>query len=429
MADNLHTCLHNGMFPKRDVVQGLRGWSTIFVLLFYTYCNIFPNGYVGADAIMVISGFIAAYILRKERVIDKTVIKEFYCRRGKRLLAFYYLAVFLTMVACYLFLPISYQQMNLERSKTALLLISNIKLTCFENRFSIMLPSVEDAFGHYWLPCILIQWYLVAPILFWMQRLITEKDKLFFTVVSVVSMGAYLFSRNMVSAYWLHARLWQFCAGVIAVFYLPKDNGMEQSPEQESLLGPQEKFSILDSGDRVRGDRSESSTTWPNYARSCFRHPVFFLPLLIPVMWFRFPTFDLRLYITAATALLLYAGQKDESIPFLVNRVTVFLGNISYALYLVHWPVHCIATYYNDVVSRSLEIGLCITFVIALLAHYQFIKVFRAMSTSVTAGFYTIIIVITIILSMKEVNYENEKLHYATITPYDAFYDIVNSIF
>ncbi|KAK6733371.1 hypothetical protein RB195_017236 [Necator americanus] len=276
------------MLPKRDVIQGLRGWSIIFLLLFYSHNDTFPNGYVGADVMMIVSGFIAAYSFRRERVIDRTIIKDFYLR--------------------------SYQQMNLERSKTALLAISNIKLTCFENRYSIMLPSAEDAFGHNWLPCILMQWYLVAPVLFWIQRVLTDKDKLFFTGISVASMVMYLFSRNMVAAYWLHSRLWQFCGGVMAALYLPRDYELEQSPEKEALLSTQEKSTISGNTDKLRGDRSDVSTSWPDYIRTCLRHPVFFLPLLIPMVWFRFPTFDLRLYITAAGSLLLYAGQKGEDL-------------------------------------------------------------------------------------------------------------------
>ncbi|ETN69810.1 hypothetical protein NECAME_05133 [Necator americanus] len=382
------------MLPKRDVIQGLRGWSIIFLLLFYSHNDTFPNGYVGADVMMIVSGFIAAYSFRRERVIDRTIIKDFYLRRAKRLLPLYYTGIFLTLVTCYLCFPISYQQMNLERSKTALLAISNIKLTCFENRYSIMicysnaignfniitikrvvpkndvvsflsltstaeapsyatdafqLPSAEDAFGHNWLPCILMQWYLVAPVLFWIQRVLTDKDKLFFTGISVASMVMYLFSRNMVAAYWLHSRLWQFCGGVMAALYLPRDYELEQSPEKEALLSTQEKSTISGNTDKLRGDRSDVSTSWPDYIRTCLRHPVFFLPLLIPMVWFRFPTFDLRLYITAAGSLLLYAGQKGESFSFLTNRVTIFLGNISYPLYLAQWPIHCIAIYYSDI--------------------------------------------------------------------------------
>ncbi|KAK5971663.1 hypothetical protein GCK32_019920 [Trichostrongylus colubriformis] len=60
---------------------------------------------------------------------------------AKKLLPLYYVAIFLILVFCYLLLPISYQQTNLEKSKTALLLISNIKLSCFENNFSVMVQS------------------------------------------------------------------------------------------------------------------------------------------------------------------------------------------------------------------------------------------------------------------------------------------------
>ncbi|KHJ83384.1 hypothetical protein OESDEN_16919 [Oesophagostomum dentatum] len=197
-----------------------------------------------------------------------------------------------------------------------------------------------------------MQWYLVAPILFLVQRLVTDKEKIFFAGVSVLSIASYLYSRNMIAAYWLQARLWQFCTGVIAALCLVRDYGTDPISEEENLL-KREKYGLTDSGDRGRVERSESKLAWPDYARSCLRHPVFLLPLLIPVMWFRFPTFDLRLYITAASALILYAGQKEETFIFITNRVTVFLGDISYILYLVQWPVHCIAVYYNDVFARG----------------------------------------------------------------------------
>lgn len=47
-----------------------------------------------------------------------------------------------------------------------------------------------------------------------------------------------------------------------SVFF--KDHGLEQSPEQESLLSTQEKFSILDSSDKVRGERNEGMCRVPS---------------------------------------------------------------------------------------------------------------------------------------------------------------------
>lgn len=62
--------------------------------------------------------------------------------RAKQMLPLYYFATFLILLTAYILLPISYQQTNLERSKTAMLLISNIKLSCIENNLSIMVRAL-----------------------------------------------------------------------------------------------------------------------------------------------------------------------------------------------------------------------------------------------------------------------------------------------
>ncbi|WKX93027.1 hypothetical protein Q1695_010783 [Nippostrongylus brasiliensis] len=417
---------------KRDLIQGLRGWGALFIFLFHHYTKYFPNSYIGSDIIIVISGFVAADRLRKERIVDGRVVQEFIVSKAKRILSLYYLALFLIIIFCYLVLPISYQQTNLERSKTALLLISNIKLSCFENNFSVMLPSIEDAFGHLWLPCLILQWYVVAPFLFRIQRKVMDKDKIFFGGVAVVSMMFFLFSRRIVATYWIHTRLWQFCAGVAAALHLPKNIESATNALEQSNVAGHGTYLSLDHDSSVRQEKHKTlsvHTDWMQYGRSFLRHPIFFLPLLIPLLWFRFPSFDLRLYITLATTLLLYAGHRDEIFPFVTNRFTVGLGTIFYPLYLAHWPAFSLAKYGVDFVPNSVEIGIVISVGIAFFTVNQLNNIYNKMSLTVTRLMYTFMIVITAVLSMKTVEFESDELHYTTISFADAFYDILNSIF
>ncbi|VDN31162.1 unnamed protein product [Cylicostephanus goldi] len=105
-----------------------------------------------------------------------------------------------------------------------------------------------------------MQWYLAAPLLFQLQRMVTDKEKAFFGGVSLFSLLIYLYSRNMIGAYWLQGRLWQFCAGVIAALYLPKEQCLAP-PEEEILLKHDDKLErvgLLDNGDR-RTERSEGT--------------------------------------------------------------------------------------------------------------------------------------------------------------------------
>lgn len=414
---------------KKEVIQGIRGWGVFLLLLFHHYTKPFPNGYIGADIIIVISGFVAAYALRQERVMNSSSIKDFIVLKAKQMLPLYYFATFLILLTAYILLPISYQQTNLERSKTAMLLISNIKLSCIENNLSIMLPSIEDAFGHMWLPCLLVQWYLVAPYLFWIQRRVTENDKTFFAVLAACSMGLFLFSKKIVSAYWLHCRLWQFCAGALAALYLPKEH--ESGADGDTGTSSETYIVLGDNG----GNRSEKQETLSfqtncmQYGRSFLRHPVFLLPLLIPFLWLRFPTFDLRLYITVATTLLLYAGHRNEIFPFVTNSVSVSLGSIFYPLYLAHWPVCSFTKYHTDIVSNAVEYGIAVSIGIAYVTSTQLSKVYSRMSSTVVKVVYLLMIVISVGLSMKAVEFQGDELHYTTISLIDAFYDIMNSIY
>lgn len=135
----------------------------------------------------------------------------------------------------------------------------------------------------------------------------------------------------------------------------------------QTILGPFIKTASLSS----YFSALSFQTNCMQYGRSFLRHPVFLLPLLIPFLWLRFPTFDLRLYITVATTLLLYAGHRNEVrhlsslnfqsslwehfqiFPFVTNSVSVSLGSIFYPLYLAHWPVCSFTKYHTDIVSNG----------------------------------------------------------------------------
>ncbi|KAK6052156.1 acyltransferase [Cooperia oncophora] len=334
-----------------DMVHGLRGWGVFFLLLFHHYTKSFPNGYVGADIIIVVSGFIAGYVLRNERIIDQKTIRDFCLKRAKSILPLYYLALFIILIFCYVLLPISYLQTNLEKSKTALLMISNIKLSCFENNFSVMLPSIEDAFGHTWLPCLLMQWYIVAPFLFWIQKRTTDKEFFFFADAA--------------------QRFFRCVCMLFRLLFVFAENHYQ-------LLHPLSTMAILCRNHccLVSPKASSLHTDWMQYGRSFLNHPIFFLPLLIPMLWFRFPSFDLRLYITVATTLLLYAGHKNENFPFITNRLAVNLGKIFYPLYLTHWPIYILAKYHVGALhnGRYFEVLFLIFSVLSGAEQFKHVK-------------------------------------------------------
>ncbi|KAK5975905.1 hypothetical protein GCK32_018749, partial [Trichostrongylus colubriformis] len=143
---------------------------------------------------------------------------------------------------------------------------------------------------------------------------------------------------------------------------------------------------------KARGKASSLHSDWTQYGRSLLRHPIFFLPLLVPMLWLRFPSFDLRLYITVATTLLLHAGHKNEVFPLITNRFAVNLGKIFYPLYLAHWPIYSFARYHSDAVNNAVEYGIAVAISLALFSHYQLRKLYAQLSSATVKVLYLIMV-------------------------------------
>ncbi|KAL6737727.1 hypothetical protein Aduo_011346 [Ancylostoma duodenale] len=201
---------------KRKDIQGIRGWAVTAVVLFHFFPSQFPNGYIGVDAFFVISGFLVAMILRKNDHLSASSMGIFYYRRMKRILPSYYLTLCSIITSILLFLPSSYRQVNMDSSWKAVLLTSNFVTKNDEQHYQKMLLGAEDLFVHTWSLCVEMQWYLMIPTIFVVQRLITSWEKTFFTGIAGSSIVFYLKVDNTSAFYSIFSRLWQFLCGVAA---------------------------------------------------------------------------------------------------------------------------------------------------------------------------------------------------------------------
>ena len=92
-----------GTHKRRDI-QGLRGIAIIYVLAFHLYPELFPYGFLGVDIFFVISGYLMAMTLLKEKAFTLTSFLIFYKKRVKRILPAYYLLLFLILLFGYFLL-------------------------------------------------------------------------------------------------------------------------------------------------------------------------------------------------------------------------------------------------------------------------------------------------------------------------------------
>jgi len=318
----------NSPSKKIGEIQGLRALAAILVLLFHA--KFLSGGFIGVDIFYVISGFLITGLLLKELGnTGRISLKAFYLRRSKRLLPASFLVIFVTAIFAWLVLPpISRGSIGRDLVATTLY-ISNYLFAWWQNDYQ-NLNAVPSPFIHYWSLAVEEQFYLFWPILIILLAKLKTSKKYFygFSFVTIFSfgLGACLTVFAPIWAFYsLPTRAWELSIGAL-IALLPRLR------LQSRLLA------------------------WSGFAA-----------LVFSCFWFSettiFPGFYALLPVLGSAALLSSIGNWPRSLNWLAtNRLALWLGKISYPLYLWHWPILVLPI---ALLSRDLKIW---ERVIALLA-------------------------------------------------------------
>ncbi|CAD6186866.1 unnamed protein product [Caenorhabditis auriculariae] len=335
---------------RRDV-QCLRAVAIISVLLYHLFPTLFPNGFLGVDVFFVISGYIMARKLSKDTVfkfkfnyIWNTVVEafDFYYRRIKRICPMYYLFVAATMVAVHLWQSDSWWPTNYRYSLASLFFITNqLIIHDSGDYFKEFLAdgTSMNTFVHCWSLGVEMQFYLLVPLIFIGLSLFkSDLIKLLSVSIGCLS-GLVLFnSINQQFAFnFMFARLWQFFAGFVA-FYAAKC--------QMSLI-PKKK-------DSEQLDLSNVSVA---ALLLCF------FPMEISAVY-------LRPFITFLAAFVIYS-EMEKNNRVLRSKVLHYIGDLSYTIYLIHWPI---ITIFRSSSLQSKYFCVAVTILLAVFLHELFEK-------------------------------------------------------
>jgi len=314
-------------------IQGLRALAATLVLIFHA--RFISGGFIGVDIFYVISGFLITGLLLKElNSSGRISLKAFYLRRSKRLLPASFLVLFVTALFAWLVLPpISRGSIGRDLIATTLY-ISNYLFAWWQNDYQ-NLNATPSPFIHYWSLAVEEQFYLFWPLFIIALAKLKSRRKFLigFSTVTFVTfaLGVWL---TIVAPIWafysLPTRAWELSIGAL-IALLPALR--KQSP----LLA------VI--GVTALGASAlwfNESTTFPGtYA-------------LLPVL--------------GTAALLSSIGAWPQPLNWLAtNRISVWLGKISYPLYLWHWPVLVlpIALFARELNLRERITALIITVVLA----------------------------------------------------------------
>ena len=338
----------------RTDIDGLRAVAVLAVLFFHLGVPGFSGGFLGVDVFFVISGFLITRIIEADISAGRFSLAHFYNRRARRLLPAFFVMLAISSVAGFLLLAPQHLKSFAHSLLAANLGVSNIlfwRETGYFDLAARMKPLL-----HTWSLSVEWQFYLVWPL--FLSLLLTFFRRLrVLTILAVAVLSFYLTLLFQDGSFWLLS-------------------GMQS---QDWIAdGPATVF--YNTPFRVFEFACGAALVWLPTPRSVIVHELLSLAGLVLIGCAVFlldseGAFSAwsKLAPVIGAALLIYGNRSRWASLILRNVPAVYVGQISYSLYLIHWPL---IVFYEYAALRPLRpseavvVGLLSVALAALMFHF-----------------------------------------------------------
>lgn len=356
------------VLEHRTDIDGLRGIAVLSVVAFHAFPSTLRSGFVGVDIFFVISGFLITSIILNDIASDRFSFREFYGRRIKRIFP----ALTVVLTAClvggaFLMLPDDFRLLG-KHVVAGAGFLSNFALWQEANYFDVAAES--KSLLHLWSLGIEEQYYLFWPLLIWIaSRLRLNLFTLFLAIFAIsLALCVRWTPVNQVAAFYSPAsRFWELAAGsMLAQLTLSMPRAVVFA---EAAIAGAISSVIFDRGavEREKVYRDFLSLA----AFALITSSVFVITRRheFPGWWALLPVFGTYLAINAGPQAMLNR-------LLLSNRVLVWIGLVSYPLYLWHWRLLVFARYLYGAAEPPVQVrGLLMTVALVLAwLTYRFVE-------------------------------------------------------
>ncbi|MBM6594110.1 acyltransferase family protein [Microvirga pudoricolor] len=327
----------------RPDIDGLRAVAVLPVLLYHAGFAVFSGGFVGVDIFFVISGYLITSIVYTEIQEKRFSLLSFYERRARRILPALTVVIVASAVAA-LYLLVPGDLVAFGRSLIAVVLFSSNILFWSEANYFDSAAELKPLL-HTWSLAVEEQFYIALPFLLILcarKRVPVSWAILGF---AIVSFGVSIWSVRYASTagfYLLPSRAWELLIGSCLALQIVPQVRRPGFREAAATLG---LGFIL-----VAVFMYSKETPFPG------------LYALLPCL---------------GAALMIHAGTHGGSRvgTVLSWAPVVFIGKISYSLYLWHWPIIVFAKYSlaRDLTALEGSAALGLSFM-AAIASWAFIE-------------------------------------------------------
>ena len=357
-------------------IDCLRAIAILLVVFFHYEISIFKSGYLGVDIFFVISGFLISKVLVETKK-EKNWLITFYNKRLRRILPALYITILFVLFFSFIeFTPIHLSRVS-DSSMTAIFGFSNF---FFWNEAGYF--DFDKAFKpllHTWSLSVELQLYLIWSLIYFfvISRL---KNYYYHIIIIIIALSLILSiiysSRSSNFFFFTGFRIYEFAFGALS-YYL-----------------------IIDKKNKIYGDKS-----------FLLGFVVIILSSIIIGENIDYNSLNSLTVVLATFLILLSFNNLSYVRKFFVNKYLIFVGKISYSLYLIHWPIWVFFNYSLNF-QHSIYYKIFLIFISFLLSYisYQYIEIiFRKRTKNLNfllndKNFISILIVSIFILSFSSFN-------------------------
>ncbi len=297
----------------RPDIDGLRALAVCVVLIFHAFPEFLPSGFVGVDIFFVISGFLISGIIFDALKNKSFSFLDFYARRIKRIYPALILVLTVGLMSGWFLLYVDeYKQLGSHVSRAAVFL-SNFVLWRESGYFDN--AAETKPLLHLWSLGVEEQFYIIWPVFIWAiwRWSAARLHLIILLIISSFGWNVYQSHRDIVHDFYSPlTRFWELLSGALLAYVFSRQN----------KWGPTKNFLWSSTAD-IRGFLGLTI--------------LIIASILTPVesfpgLWALLPVVGAVLFISA--------DSKSGINYYIFSRpAVVWVGMISYPLYLWHWPI------------------------------------------------------------------------------------------
>ncbi len=312
---------------KRLDIQGLRAVAVLLVIVYHAGLPV-RGGFVGVDVFFVISGFVITAMLIREHIsTGRIAFGRFYLRRFQRLTPALALMVSVTvLISIFVESPFGAQQNTAKTAVGAMLLLANVVIAVSTGGY-FDLAAETNPLLNTWSLSVEEQFYLLFPALLALGWYLSKRwgrrqvwTGMIVALVGVVSLGI-----SMASSFGFALPIFGSRLGENFAFYSPATRAWEFAAGAMLALA----------GARFRTDSQVMAKFVGFLGLGLVAAAALFLTSSVP-----FPGVAAALPVVG-TLLVIWAGSSTTGgvTGWLGTRLMKSVGDLSYSLYLWHWPL------------------------------------------------------------------------------------------